>query len=643
MPVRTQSFSSSPAGGVRRVLAAAATLAVIGAGALVSAAPAAAAPSSACAAVNPMEAATPTGSETGYTLFVRDDAILANSELEGTLAVGGTATFGDPRGFQSGQYPILQGGVGGNADYAVPTIGGEPNRVLVQRFAADGKVVQVKADGASGANAQAGAKIGDQSTPADYTFGPMFGGSGTTFFPIGGGNMSPQIESWVQPWVDLEAARESWGIDGDVRSHFPSDNGASVIQSFTNWQPVAAPGADDQTITLSAAGPSRLPLSDFAGYNKFKLEGYSEFSFLVITVDPTDVVGGRVSLPAYSFAGKDGPQKEGISYILFDFSAITGDVEVVSPNEPVRGALYAPNTHIIFPSESDGGREFEGQLIARQLTALQDGRELHTNLFKGRFPCAAPSPEGTFSLRKALAGIDAADFPAGTTFPVTATWSGGEATFQLPADGAVVPSGVSLPEGTVVTLAEGALPAVPQGYEFVSTSPSSDTITILADGAAEIAWSVTNTYAATLRAVGGFDLSKTLRGVDAKDVPSGTLFTVTASWQVDGIQTVREYALPGDGSTVVGARDLPAGTEVSFGEVRVPAFDGYTFGGVEFTPATLIVTAGEIAQVTAENTYRKGDLAVTGGAAASGVVIAGVLLLLAGGAVLMLRRMRPTA
>ena len=548
-----------------------------------------------------------------------------------------------PRGFQSGQYPILQGGVGGNADYGVPTIGGEPNRVLIQRFASDGKVVQVKAQGASGANAQAGAKIGDHSTPADYTFGPMFGGSGTTYFPAGGGTMSPQIESWVQPWVDLDAARASWGIDGDVRAHFPSDNGTSVIEAFADWQPVAAPGADDQTITLSAEGPSRLPLSAFAGYNKFKLEGYSESSFLVITVDPSDVVNGRVSLPAYSFAGKDAPQKEGISYILFDFSAIGGDVEVVSPNEPVRGALYAPNTHIIFPAESDGGREFEGQLIARQLTALQGGRELHTNLFKGRFPCADQVAQGTFSLRKALAGIDAADFPAGTTFPVTATWTGGEATFQLPADGAVVPSGVSLPEGTVVTLAEGALPAAPQGYEFVSTSLSSDTITILAGGDADIAWSITNTYAAVLPEVGGFDLSKTLSGVDAKDVPSGTVFTVMASWQLGGVESVREFALPGDGSIVAGPRDLPAGTEVSFDEIRVPTLDGYTFSGVEFAPATLTVTAGEVAQVTAENTYRKGDLAVTGGAVASGAAIVGVLLVLAGGAVLMLRRMRATA
>src|SRR5699024_2599675 len=148
----------------RSLLAATASLAVAGSGLATLAAPAAAesvTPPAESSPVNPMGAATTTGSTEGYTLFVKEDAILANSELEGTLAVGGTATFGDERGHGGGQYPIFHGGVGGNADYDVPTIEGEENRVLIQRFASDSKVVQVKGDGATGVNAEAGAKIGD--------------------------------------------------------------------------------------------------------------------------------------------------------------------------------------------------------------------------------------------------------------------------------------------------------------------------------------------------------------------------------------------------------------------------------------------------------------------------------------------------
>lgn len=646
MPVEKRTLKSSAQGGSRRFLAAAATLALAGTGILTTTVPAIAAPepvpSASCIAVNPMGAATPVGSENGYTIFVSENAILANSELEGTLAVGDTAIFGDSRSNQSGQYPIVHGGVGGNADYSVPTIAGEPNRVLIQKFASKDIKVQVKALGAAGANAEAGVKIGDHNTPANYTFGPMFDGSGTTFFPADGGNMSPQIDSIVQQWTDLATAEQSWGLDGDVLSHFSSDKGTSVIEAFTDWQAVDAPKADDQTVALSPNGPSKLPLSMFATYSKFKLEGYSEKSFLVITVDPADVVDGRVTLPSYSFAGKDGAQKEGISHILFDFSAINGEVEVVSPNEPVRGSLYAPNAHIVFPAESDGGREFEGQIIAKNFTALQSGKELHTNLFKGRFPCGEQPTEneGTFNLRKIVDGVDPAAFPAGTTFPVTATWEGGEETFDLPANGTVVPSGLTLPEGTVITLTEGDLPDAPAGYSFESKALSADTITILAGGNADIAWSVTNVYEADAVVVheGGFNLSKQLIGVNAKNFPASTVFTVTATWTVNGTEILREYTLPVDGSVVAGPRDLPAGTRVTFSEINVPALDGYTFAGVEFTEKTMIIQGGEIANVAATNTYKQSGLAVTGGSAITGAATAGALLLLAGGAALMIRR-----
>ena len=79
---------------------------------------------------NPMGAATPVGSENGYTIFVTEDAIFANSELEGSMAVGGKATFGGPSA-PSPQYPIYHNTGAGNSDYGLPTIDGENNRVLL--------------------------------------------------------------------------------------------------------------------------------------------------------------------------------------------------------------------------------------------------------------------------------------------------------------------------------------------------------------------------------------------------------------------------------------------------------------------------------------------------------------------------------
>lgn len=444
----------------------------------------------------------------------------------------------------------------------------------------------------------------------------------------------------MQPWTDLASARASWGVSGDVLTQFPNDVGTTVMQSFTDWVPTAAPAGNDQTITLDPAGPSKLPLSAFAGISKFKLSGYSNSSFLVITVSPSDVVGGRVTLPSYSFAGKDSPEKLGISHILFDFSAVSGAVQVTTQDAPVRGAIYAPNAHIVFPSGADG-REFEGQIIAREFSALQGGNEIHTNLFAGRFACETAASTGTFNLAKVVSGVDPALFPAGTTFPVTATWSGGQEEFDLPADGTVVPSGLMLPEGTVVTLTEGALPAAPAGYEFVSRSLSADRVTILDGGDADIAWTVTNTYAqeGVVVGIGGFDLAKTLVGVDATDFPSGTVFTVRASWTIAGTAFERQFELPAAGTVVVGPRDIPSGTRVTFSEVNPPEVDGFTFTDVSFSPETLTVGNGEIVQVDVVNRYAKSELASTG-AAALGLVVAGALGALLGGSALLLRRRR---
>lgn len=600
-----------------------------------------------CVGVDPMGAATPTGSSDGYTLFVSGDAVLANSELEGTLAVGGTARFGDPRGNGNLQYPVFHGGVGGNADYSVPTVEGEPNRVLIQRFASSDKIVQVQSRGATGRNV-AGAKIADPSVPDGYTFGPQFGGPGTTYFPEGGGNQSPQIESAVQPWTTRAAAQQSWGLTGDVLSHFPVDAGAEAIAAFTGWKPVSAPTGEDQVVALDPTGPSTLPLSAFAGIGKFGLSGYSAASFLVISVSPADVVDGRVTLPSLAYAGTQAPQNAAIGHVLFDFRAISGDVIVSSPNEPVRGSIYAPSAHIVFPAESEGGREFEGQLIARSFTALQGGKEMHTNLFQGRFPCVAvEAEEGTFHLRKVLSGVDAGAFPAGTVFPVTASWPGGTASFDLPADGSVVASGLMLPEGTVVSLAEGDLPEAPEGYAFVSTSPSAASVTILAGGEADVAWSVTNAYARVVAAgaTGGVDLQKQLVGVGAAGVPAGTVFTVRASWTVDGVVSTRDYALPADGARVTGPRDLPAGTVVTFAEVDVPRIDGYRFAHVAFSPASVTVEAERVVPVTAVNTYVGigGSLPATGGTVPAVLVSLGVLLVLVGAATLLRRARRSAA
>lgn len=243
---------------------------------------------------------------------------------------------------------------------------------------------------------------------------------------------------------------------------------------------------------------------------------------------------------------------------------------------------------------------------------------------------------GTFSLHKELSGVEAVAFPSGTTFPVHATWEGGSETFDLPVDGTPVESGITLPEGTVVTLDEGELPDAPKGYSFESKQLSADKITILEDGNPNIEWSVTNTY--DRQHAGGFDIAKKLTGIEADAFPRGTEFTVVATWTIEGEEIVREFSLPADGSVVAGPQDLPEGTTVTFREINVPSAAGYSHTGVKLSPETFTVTDSETVHVTAENSYRKNTIAATGSDGIAGLAIAGTVLLIAGAAATVARR-----
>lgn len=436
---------------------------------------------------NPMGVATPIGSENGYTLFTSGDAVLANSELEGSLAVGGTASFWAENGNPNRQYPIVHK-VAGNSEYELPTIDGEPNRVLVHRYSPGiddpannthaGKIVQVKDQGRPAHVEGPGlVKIADQSVEgAEYEFRQSFGNSGTTFYPAGGSNMSAQLESEVQPWSDAATAAANFSPNSSVAEYFPEDMGANILASVEDWRTPSIQIGGEATITLDMGGPNRIALSEIAGAHKFKFQDgikYDPCAPLVITVTPNDVVDGRLSLPSFAYAGQTAAG-EGISYVLWDLSRIAGDVVLTSPNEPVRGAIYAPSAHIIFPPENDGGREFEGQVVAAQLTALQGGKEIHTNLFKGRFTTEPEPQSGGFSLTKAVAG-DGGDLVGEAEFVFDVTI--GDQAQQVTLAAGESWSVDQLPVGTEVTIAEQAVIA-PEGTIFDGVAYTVDGVTV---------------------------------------------------------------------------------------------------------------------------------------------------------------------
>ena len=554
---------------------------------------------------NPMDKATPVGEDAltgaGFTIWTSGDATFSNSETEGSIAVGGTATFSPLTG---GQYVVMHQSAG-NGAYSIPTIDGNSTRVLLNNFGAASTVVQVKEEGSQSDADKGVAKI-IQPTPG-YIFGESFTfGGATTYFPEKGTNMSPQLESEAAAWDGL-TGNPSMQAKNSFESYFPNNSGKYLAQdSGVDWKTATADTNNDKrTVTLDQSGPNQIDFSALKGASKFKFSARSTSQPLIIRVSQEEVVDGTLTIPSYINDGKTDPN--GVGMILWDLSGVTGAVSIDTPVEAVRGSIYAPAADIKIPT-----KRFEGQVIAKTFASVASGEENHTNLFKGQLCLNGSSQVGGFSLSKVLSGVDASVFPEGTTFGVTASWTQDGASksqvFELPVDGSVVEGPQDLPVGTVVSFSEAKPPEV-EGYSFegVVFSPGSVTVADRVDAAVR----ATNTYVKQAAKVGGFSLSKVLSGVDASVFPEGTTFGVTASWTQDGASKSQVFELPVDGSVVEGPQDLPVGTVVSFSEAKPPEVEGYSFEGVEFSPKSVTVADGGDAAVTATNTYSK-QVAKTG-------------------------------
>lgn len=96
---------------------------LVGLGAQTAAAPAAAA---AEGDVNPFTSAG------GYTVYAQRDAFAGNQELEGSLAAGRNFA----RTGTTSQWAVIHVAAG-TADYTIPTVDGDPNRLLIGRFDPD--------------------------------------------------------------------------------------------------------------------------------------------------------------------------------------------------------------------------------------------------------------------------------------------------------------------------------------------------------------------------------------------------------------------------------------------------------------------------------------------------------------------------
>ncbi|MCI1832508.1 MAG: DUF5979 domain-containing protein, partial [Bifidobacterium sp.] len=485
--------------------------------------------------INPMDAATPSGSDGGFTIKTTGDASFGNSELEGSMAIGGKVAFTK----SDGSYAIFQSSAG-NGNYTVPTIDGDNTRVLLNGFAGlddtnsfnetTKNPVQVET-GHNDNGQNAVAKL--VNTASNYSFMTAYG-TGTTYSVTGGTNQSPQLQSEGSAW-DGKTGNPSMQAKGDFTGYFPNDHSSLVTSSSIAWKtPTVSGTSGQQNITLDSTGWNQLDYSQIAGIQKFSLGrtdstvAYTK-SPLIIHVSQKDIdADGNITLPSYLNGGSDDPDQ--VSSILWDFTGVTGTVNILGGDGvDVRGSILAPSADIVFPATP--ASLYEGQVIAKTFRDYAQGKEIHTNLFGGR-SCSVAAATGGFSVRKALSGVDASAFPEGTVFSVTASWTQDGAQksqdFQLKPDGTVVAGPQDLPVGTVVSFSEAKAPSA-DGYTFQNVKFSPESVTI-GDGTDPVV-TATNTYS---KNVGGFQIRKVLKDA-AGLVSSDAVFKV--DYYLNGSQT----------------------------------------------------------------------------------------------------------
>ncbi|MDN8548154.1 DUF5979 domain-containing protein [Microbacterium sp. NM3R9] len=329
---------------------------------------------------------------------------------------------------------------------------------------------------------------------------------------------------------------------------------------------------------LSATRPNVVDYDDIAGAALLQFSPGPEPGVpnpLVIRVPAgtTEVVGARVD-----------PQGAYSPYIMWDLSALTGEVSVTAAQARIDGSIYAPDADITVTASP-----LDGQIIGRNVTT--GGGEVHSFFFAGAISCAAD--EGTFRIRKALEGIDPAAV-AGVTFAVnyTATTPSGDevrGSFELPADGTWVPAGEDFPVGTVVEFAEIPPASIP-GYEWAAPVITPDPLVVTAGATADVV--VTN-EATPL--VGTFSVSKRIATAAGPlpDVPDGSVEVTWTATRGGAALDSGVLEVPFDGTPASPDEQFPLGTRITLSEdlSSISAPDGYRWTSATWDPGRVITIA----------------------------------------------------
>ncbi|MDY0908205.1 DUF5979 domain-containing protein [Microbacterium sp. CFBP9034] len=570
---------------LRAVVAMAAAAGIIAAGAVVTnTEPAYAAPP---ASFNPF------AMNGGFTVYAREDATLDNDETEGTIAVGDTATVS-----ANGQYTLAHV-IAGTGDYTLPTVDGDPTRLLVGSYSpASTGILAITSAGTSDPTLQGDLKL----VQRESVFQPFQRGSWLRM------NRDPLIPD-LTPLIDAthqdypaNATPPSSAVGNSsiytfntgptaVADYVEANQEANYADAASCLDDLADPGNDvgypvgvaedaGDRVVLEPLSPDQPNVVDYADI--------ADASLLQLSTGPTPGAGNPliIRVPAglgtVSAARMD-PQGAYSPYIMWDLSAETGAVTVNAAQGRIDGSIYAPEATLTV-----NAAPLDGQVLARNV--ILQGGEIHTFLFSGQLSCDN-SEAGTFRARKALEGITAADLPAGTTFTLnySAAIPDAEAvtgSLELPASGDWIDAGVSFPVGTVVSFQEVAPESVP-GYTWGTPVITPPSIIIGADTTVD----VTVANIAT-QITGTFTVSKSVVEVDPGDPAAPAVTgTVPVTWTatLDGTEIgTGTLAVDFDGTPVGPEGSFPLGTEISLTEdlSGIAAPPGFQWGSPVWMPGS---------------------------------------------------------
>lgn len=485
----------------------------------------------------------------GFTIVAQGDAALGNGELEGAVAAFGSVSS------STGNFPVrhLASGMG---DYRVPTIDGDPVRILAGRFTGQGNIDLTNDNAPAGsAESRAIAKFADTRNLSAV---PEVGGQFTRLLSSSSTNEG-RLDLKALPYTTtakqrVTTSRSSAAAYFDVDAQLSRTSQClqrmyAATPSLLNVVPVRQDGDFARISALDSTRPNVLSYSDVAG-KVIKREGTaasyvpSAQAPLIIKVPASTTTLRQINIEGWSADAN--AQQSYARYILLDLSEVTGTVTVDGME---LGSIWAPNANLRLSSEINTN----GQWFAKNVTTAGGG-EIHHHAFLGTLPCPPPPPGG-FTLTKAMAG-DGAALVGNREFAFDVRIGGTTQTVRLANGGSR--SFTGLAAGTPVTVVERAVTA-PAGAVFDGVR-----YTVGGSRVGAVSFSITSGTTQAVKATNTFSLEPRPVLTLLMNVPDGD----AAAWAVTATGPDGKPAVTGRGTATA---PVDAGVRYTLEESAGPA------------------------------------------------------------------------